>query len=381
MGINLPKALDRARAEGKDMLTVFLQLSNEAVRGDLSKLPLLFTDAQMLQGVRALITGSQQLQKNLSDLDNVDGSTLKDFNQIAADSASKIQDLSNAWDRFALSAGAKLSDYVTPTLDRIAKFLDEMDTASRATSGLDPKRVAEDKADFLKRYAELHGKDKGVIGGRAGKSDFNRDGEKAYNDALQKVGRGEIKDIFTELQKEADRRKILDKYIERADSHPGPRPAMTKGRPSFAVRRGMIPIPIPRPDPNAPPESALNAQAGYPNRSYRASGMMTEAQVAERIRDAQLSSVSQGLGFGNSKVPGLAATGYSGPQPVTLSGPVVTQPSGVQKVEMINPTRPNVTINVTVPVQQTNGDPHAIGQGVGTAVLNGIEGAFSDSGR
>ena len=97
MGINLPKALDRARAEGKDMLTVFLELSNEAVHGDLSKLPLLFTDAQMLQGVRALITGSQQLQKNLSALDNVDGSTLKDFNQIAADSASKIQDLSNAW--------------------------------------------------------------------------------------------------------------------------------------------------------------------------------------------------------------------------------------------------------------------------------------------
>lgn len=381
MGINLPKALDKARAEGRDVLEVFQQLAFEAVKGDLSKLPLLFTDAEMLKGMRALMTSGEQYKTLMASLGDVDGSALKDFNQIAGDSAARVQDLQNAWDKFVLSVGSRLADHVTPILKQATNYLDERDAIDRAISGKDSKTVADDKAAYKKRYLELHGKNKGTIGGRTGASEFNRDFEEAYRKSLIKVGRGEIEDVLADLKPD-----ILDLYIkrgEKAAKQVGPSKP-TNGRagyPFLGIRTGKTPIPIPRPDPNAPSERALGAQGNFPNRSYRAKGMMTEDQVAERIRDAQLSPVAKDLGFGNTKVPGLAAPGYSGPQQVTVSGPITTQPSGVQRVEVTNMQRPNVTLNLTVPVQQVMQDPHAAAQTLGRAVLDALSGAHADNGN
>jgi hypothetical protein len=54
-GVDLRNEMKKAKAAGEDTLEAFIRLSKEAVNGDMSKLPLLFTDKQMLIGMRALM--------------------------------------------------------------------------------------------------------------------------------------------------------------------------------------------------------------------------------------------------------------------------------------------------------------------------------------
>lgn len=378
MGINLPKALDKARAEGRDVLEVFQQLAFEAVKGDLSKLPLLFTDAEMLKGMRALLTSGSQYKEMMAALGQVDGSALRDFNQIAADSASRVQDLQNAWDRFTLAVGAKLADNVTPILEKATKYLDDADAANRATQGKSTKDNDADMRVFVDRYRELYGvTDPGMLG-------------EAYRQALIKVGKGLAQSIFDDLEAEAKRRSVKTKYEERRQeemrSHaPVQPPKGRAGRPFLGIRTGKTPVPIPRPDPNAPSEEALQSPGSYPNRSYRDPSIreytpstdtrMSQKRYArEQLRNAPLAQ----LGMDGMQ---MAQPGMAGPQPVTLTGPVTTQPSGVQKVEVTNMQRPNVTIHLSVPVQQVMEDPRGAAQRLGQAIRSEIDGAFADIGN
>lgn len=378
MGINLPKALDKARAEGRDVLDVFKQLAFQAVNGDLSKLPLLFTDAEMLKGMRALLSTGGMLNEMTAALSNVDGTALKDFNQIAADSASRVQDLANAWDRFTLSIGAKLADNVTPLLEKATKYLEDADAANRARQGKSTEDNDADMRTFVDRYRELYGvNDPGMLG-------------EAYRQAMVKVGKGMAQSIFDDLDAETKRRSVRNKYEERRQaemrSHaPVQPPKGRAGRPFLGIRTGKIPVPIPRPDPNAPSEEVLQSPGRYPNRSYRDPNMgeftpsqdtrMAQKRYArEQLRNASLEQ----LGMGGMQ---MAQPGMIGPQPVTLTGPVTTQPSGVQKVEVTNMQRPNVTINLTVPVQQVMEDPRGAAQRLGYEVRDAILGSQADTGN
>lgn len=383
MGINLRKALDKARAEGRDVLDVFKQLAFQAVSGDLSKLPLLFTDAEMLKGMRALLSTGGMLNEMTAALSNVDGTALKDFNQIAADSAARVQDLQNAWDKFVLSVGAKLSDHVTPILERATTFLSEHEAIEQATKGQDMKTIDEDRADFIKRYEELNGPNKGYLGTGIGP---NLEALEAYRQALIKKGRGGIDNILDYLKRD----ELVNKYIERGEqaaSQKGP-PKPTNGRagyPFLGVRTGKIPVPIPRPDPSAPPEEVLQSPGRYPNRSYRDPNMRdyiipyspTQRYLLDRNGRAGEGRPSiWGNDLSRPSLPGAF-----GPQPVTVSGPITTQPSGVQKVEVTNLQRPNITLNLTVPVQQVMQDPYGAAQKFGRAVLDAISGAQADIGN
>lgn len=374
MGINLPKALDKARAEGRDVLDVFKQLAFQAVNGDLSKLPLLFTDAEMLKGMRALLSTGGMLNEMTAALSNVDGTALKDFNQIAADSASRVQDLSNAWDKFVLSVGAKLSDHVTPVLEKATKYLDDADAANRAREGKSVQQNDEDLNDFIAQYREMYGvDDPGMLG-------------EAYRQAMVKVGKGETKTIFDDLMKERKRRKMLDFYIDRGEkeAQSGGQVAPTNGRagrPFLGIRTGKVPVPTPRPSAETLSDEGVrsrDAQGRYPNRSYRSEDMKPyqrewkyEGRIFGTSRTAPLTSIP---------MPDLPNP-FKGPQPVTLTGPVTTQPSGVQKVEVTNMQRPNVTIHLSVPVQQVMEDPRGAAQRLGQAIRSEIDGAFADTGN
>ena len=104
-GVNLRKEMKKARDDGRDLTETFLDLTEKATGGDLSKLNRIFTDLQVSQGVRALLTQRDALRKMNAELQNVDGSVMRDLSKVSKDAASSVQRLGNAWDNTRTSLG------------------------------------------------------------------------------------------------------------------------------------------------------------------------------------------------------------------------------------------------------------------------------------
>jgi TP901 family phage tail tape measure protein len=104
-GIDLRKEMAKARKEGRDLLEVFVELSDKAVKGDLSKIPQLFSDMQFARGMRALLSYRDLNKKVLGELQNAAGSTQRDFEKIMNTPAIAMKRMSEAFDRLVNSAG------------------------------------------------------------------------------------------------------------------------------------------------------------------------------------------------------------------------------------------------------------------------------------
>lgn len=125
-GVDLRRSLAVARRDGKDVLDVFMDLAVQAVKGDLSKLPQLFTDKQMLIGMRALINQRDQVKAWQADMSNAAGTVATDMERFANDAQASLDTLSNAWDRLTASSGRAIvtmggtdvMDWVSDRLDR-----------------------------------------------------------------------------------------------------------------------------------------------------------------------------------------------------------------------------------------------------------------------
>lgn len=124
-GIDLRKEMVKARKEGKDLTEVFFDLAEQAVKGDLSKLPQLFADAQFLQGVWAILSQRDALRSLFGELGNARGAVERDLKAPAGDAAAAIQRLSNAWDN-ALRSFGKAADAagITTFLQLVSKTAD-----------------------------------------------------------------------------------------------------------------------------------------------------------------------------------------------------------------------------------------------------------------
>ncbi|TJV19690.1 phage tail tape measure protein [Mesorhizobium sp.] len=132
--INLPKELANARKEGKDLLDVMIELTEKATKGDLSKIPALFTDLQVQKGMRALVQGKDAFHAFVADLDHVDGSTLRDLGRVLEDNQAKIDRMGASWERMKRQIGGAISDPATSVMDRVSA---DMDKASYVNRGLD----------------------------------------------------------------------------------------------------------------------------------------------------------------------------------------------------------------------------------------------------
>lgn len=252
MGVDLPAALAKAKKEGRDVLDVFLDMTMIATKGDLSKLPQLFTDAEFQKGMRALITQRPELEALVRSFSSVDGTALKDFNQIAADSASKIQTMSNLWDQFMTKVGSGVATVANPVLEDLVKTIDDAEARLIAVKGLDSEQRAWQRADFEKEYRKINP--------NAGRRGINL----AYDQALVKYGRGQSSSVFSDIRDELGRRQggaINGRYPSRGSYGDG---FMPEGL-GAGAETGRIPYPSAR--PNGPGVSSSRDRTGlYPSR-------------------------------------------------------------------------------------------------------------------
>lgn len=126
-GIDLRKEMKAAKAAGEDAVAAFVRLSKEAVDGDLSKLPLLFTDQEFRLGMQSLMTSADSYRKFVAAVNSsqVDGSVLRDLGRILQDNQAKIDRMAASWDRLKLAAGGKAAPVIGGAMDILSEEVEK----------------------------------------------------------------------------------------------------------------------------------------------------------------------------------------------------------------------------------------------------------------
>ncbi|PZR94173.1 MAG: phage tail tape measure protein [Stutzerimonas stutzeri] len=134
MGVDLPKAFAKARKEGKDLVDIFLELSNKALKGDLSKLPQLFQDMEVQRGMRPLLAEMQKRREYEEKLKGAKGTIDIDFKRVAEDAQAQLDRLKEGADRAKAAFGGLAGEIGSPLIKQGAENFDAVAQAlERAT--------------------------------------------------------------------------------------------------------------------------------------------------------------------------------------------------------------------------------------------------------
>ncbi len=134
MGVDLPKAMTKARKEGKDLLDVFLELSNKALKGDLSKVPQLFKDMEVQRGMRPLLADMQKILELREKLKGAKGTIDTDFLRVSKDTQGALDRFSEAADRAKTGLGSLAAEAASPLIKAAADRLNELGQAMERAS-------------------------------------------------------------------------------------------------------------------------------------------------------------------------------------------------------------------------------------------------------
>lgn len=132
-GIDLRKEMEAAKKTGEDAVTAFIRLSNEAIKGDLSKLPLLFSDQEFRLGMQSLMTSSDSLKRFIDTMNSaeVNGTVFRDVNRVFADTQAKIDKMSSSIEKLKTSLGESVAPAVTPVMEGAVNQLDRYNARQR----------------------------------------------------------------------------------------------------------------------------------------------------------------------------------------------------------------------------------------------------------
>lgn len=245
-GIDLRKEMGAARKEGKDLLEVFVDLSTKALKGDLSKLPQLFGDAQVISGMRALIAGGDDMTAMFGRLSSAAGETHNDLEKVLGDSQAKIDRMAASWDTLLKAVGGGVATVANPVLDKLNSEIDEVQALQ---AGVDKAKIGDESrtdvmANYFDAYREVYPETSAAAAlnpwssaresGRQALSDLGRGKSQTLYDDLNRVKEGRSTARFPTA---ADGAAASAAYAER---HAG-------DIDGAELRRGT-PVPVARPD-------------------------------------------------------------------------------------------------------------------------------------
>lgn len=125
-GVDLREEMKKARAGGKDLLQTFIELTDKATKGDLSKVPQLFTDMEFARGMRALLQYRDVYTDVMSRVKSSTGSTMTDFDRVMKRPQMAINRLSESWDRFVAGLGKGLDGIGTSSaLNKLGELMEK----------------------------------------------------------------------------------------------------------------------------------------------------------------------------------------------------------------------------------------------------------------
>lgn len=110
LGVDAEAAFKKARKEGRNLVEVFEELVNKALKGDRSKLGEIIDDMEFKRGVQALMSYRGEWQKLSAELQrNAGGTVMRDIVQVTKDAQASLDRLDNSWKRFTQTL-ARLGD-------------------------------------------------------------------------------------------------------------------------------------------------------------------------------------------------------------------------------------------------------------------------------
>lgn len=262
MGVNLRAEMKRARAAGEDTLEAFIRISTKTIGGDMSKLPLLFTDKQMLIGMRALMNHTREFSGYMKELGNATGTVKADLDRLANDAQSSLDKIGNSWTRLKQSFGSGFVDAgATDLMDSVSGAIDY---ASAVNKGLEQNGVH----GFWDRTKW------GLTHGDIDKRQMARAGGYRTPDERRYAAYGEA----------------YGKALDRTRAEAALPPPVARGKNGMPVHP---PLPTPRPDPNAAAMPIVVPPAAVPATKPFAAGR--SPRDAERDSMAALRSDPNGV--------------------------------------------------------------------------------------
>ncbi|CAA0096855.1 Uncharacterised protein [Starkeya nomas] len=120
-GVDLRKEMAVARREGKDLLDVFLDLSNKALKGDLSKVPQLFSDMEFARGMRALLAQRAEIGRINGLLKNSGGAVAGALERVSGDTTANLDRLMNRFEQFGRDIGDLAASPVISMLNGVVQ--------------------------------------------------------------------------------------------------------------------------------------------------------------------------------------------------------------------------------------------------------------------
>jgi TP901 family phage tail tape measure protein len=165
-GVDLPKALAKARKEGRNTFDAFLDITELAIKGDFEKINRIFGDKEARRGLTALMMYRDEYRKLIADARNAAGTVATDHAKKVGDAQAAVDRLSNSASHAAASVG-KLLDTMggSTALETFAKLADvdadKLERITTAAKGGKPGEMAGaafgDRLGYLDAAAKIIG--------------------------------------------------------------------------------------------------------------------------------------------------------------------------------------------------------------------------------
>lgn len=123
-GVDLPAALKKAKTEGRDLLEVVAELTNQATKGDTSKIGYIFGDQQAQMAVQALIGKMKEYKALRDQVMKSHGTVDRQFDERMKDTASKWDRMKSLWSKNSIEFGVKVKPITNGVLDAINAALE-----------------------------------------------------------------------------------------------------------------------------------------------------------------------------------------------------------------------------------------------------------------
>jgi TP901 family phage tail tape measure protein len=201
---------------------------------------------------RNMQVADQQTKQASNSVDKVFESRMTLFN-------SQMEVLENNFNKLAIRAGNLILPAANAVVGGINQSLSDADAQNKALEGMDYAMKNRQRNQFLQRYRELN-PDRGWFDG----------GMDSYNEALKKVGRGELQDVSDYLKNDEMLHKYMDGKV--GSSRGGPHTMSPTDRTEFPGR-----------------------DSHYDPRNLPTTGPMPSSREAA-LRSAQLAAYNEGRG-------------------------------------------------------------------------------------
>ena len=122
-GVDLPAAMKKAAAEGKTPIEAIAELTKQMTKGDLSKIPQIFSDMQVQQALLPIIQNMDQYRKLRDDALHAQGTVNAAFAIKSKEAEANTRQLQASLANLALVVGDKLLPRLTPLVDDISKII------------------------------------------------------------------------------------------------------------------------------------------------------------------------------------------------------------------------------------------------------------------